>query len=52
MRIADCKDLECQFEVLEGQFPEAGEVKTLSDVPVQFGTFKKYVDRQVTVIDV
>lgn len=52
LRIADSKDLECQFEVLEGQFPEEGEVMTVSDVPVQFGTFKKYVDRQVTVIDV
>ena len=52
LNIADGKALECRYTVLEGQHPERGEVMTLSDVPVQFGTFKKYADRQITIIDV
>lgn len=51
LNIADGKALECRFTVLEGQHPERGEVMTLSDVPVQFGTFKKYAERQITIID-
>ncbi|WP_058914447.1 type I-E CRISPR-associated protein Cas5/CasD [Entomohabitans teleogrylli] len=38
------------YEVLTGTHPEEGEVLTLNDVPVQFGTDKRYRDRQVTVI--
>lgn len=37
------------FQVLQGEH-EDGEVLTLNDVPVQFGTNKKYRDRKVTVI--
>lgn len=37
------------FRVLDGA-SEAGEVFTLNDVPVCFGTRKRYRDRQVTVL--
>lgn len=40
-----------RFRVIEGRFPESGEVLTLNDVPVRFGPYKVYRDRCVTVVD-
>jgi CRISPR system Cascade subunit CasD len=37
------------FIVIDGEASE-GDVFTLNDVPVQFGTIKKYSDRRVTVL--
>lgn len=51
LKIAAEKELQQTFEVIEGNHPDLGDVLTLTDVPVQFGSFKKYVDREVTVID-
>ncbi len=52
LKIAAEKELQQTFEVIEGKHPDLGDVLTLTDVPVQFGSVKKYVDREVTVIDV
>jgi CRISPR system Cascade subunit CasD len=49
-RIAVEKSLIPDFKVISGDFPEEGDVMTLNDIPVQFGTEKKYRDRRVTVI--
>ena len=49
--IASKKELECTKEILEGSFPDQGEVLTLHDVPVQFGFEKLYRDRQVTILN-
>lgn len=38
------------FRVVDGEQNDDGDVMTLNDVPVQFGEFKKYRDRRVTVI--
>jgi len=46
--IAREKDLIESFRVLDGE--HNGEVIILNDVPLQFGTHKKYRDRRVTVI--
>lgn len=45
--LAASKHRSAVFRVLQGD--HAGEVLTLNDVPVQFGTRKRYRDRQVTV---
>lgn len=38
------------FRVLNGAHKEAGEVRTLNDVPIRFGSHKLYRDRRVTVV--
>jgi CRISPR system Cascade subunit CasD len=45
--LATEKNRTLSFRVLDGE--HEGEVFTLNDVPVQFGTDKKYRDRRVTV---
>ena len=45
--LADQKNYSLQFEVLQGQ--HEGELLTLNDIPLQFGTTKRYRDRQVTI---
>lgn len=47
-QLADEKNLAEDFRVVPGE--QAGEVFTLNDVPVQFGTQKEYRDRRVTRI--
>jgi CRISPR system Cascade subunit CasD len=50
-QIADEKgDFIEDFRVIDGERGDKGEVMTLNDIPVQFGAFKKYKDRRVTVI--
>jgi len=49
MEIAQEKNLCQEFRVIDGE-SEDGDVITLNDVPLQFGEFKKYKDRRVTVI--
>lgn len=44
------KSLSLKFKVIDGDFPEKGDVFTLNDVPLQFGTQKMYRDRRVTKI--
>ncbi len=44
------KSLSLNFKVIDGDFPEKGDVFTLNDVPIQFGTQKLYRDRRVTKI--
>lgn len=44
------KSLALSFKVIDGDDPEKGEVFTLNDVPLQFGTQKLYRDRRVTKI--
>lgn len=43
------KNLVQDFRVLDGEHDE-GESMTLNDIPIQFGTIKKYRDRRVTVV--
>lgn len=49
-RIASEKGLNLDFKVINGDFPVEGDVLTLNDIPVQFGTEKKYRDRRVTIV--
>jgi CRISPR system Cascade subunit CasD len=49
VEIALEKNLCQEFRVIDGE-SEEGDVITLNDVPLQFGEFKKYKDRRVTVI--
>ncbi|PPD24023.1 MAG: type I-E CRISPR-associated protein Cas5/CasD [Methylobacter sp.] len=49
LKIAEKKSLVEDFRVLCGEHP--GEALTLMDVPIQFGEFKKYRDRRVTVVN-
>lgn len=49
-RLAAEKGLALDFKVITGDFPEKGDVMTLNDIPMQFGTEKKYRDRRVTVM--
>ena len=44
------KSLALSFKVIDGDNPEKGDVFTLNDVPLQFGTQKLYRDRRVTKI--
>ncbi|MBF0376319.1 MAG: type I-E CRISPR-associated protein Cas5/CasD [Desulfamplus sp.] len=44
------KNLIEDFRVLDGEQSEGDMMMTLNDVPVQFGTVKKYRDRRVTVV--
>lgn len=48
--IAKEKKLIADFKVIDGEEPQSGDVLTLNDIPVQFGTVKKYRDRRVTII--
>ncbi|MEX9254764.1 type I-E CRISPR-associated protein Cas5/CasD [Pseudenterobacter timonensis] len=41
-----------EFDVLPGADAERGEVMVLNDIPLQFGTDKRYRDRQVTIVSV
>lgn len=50
LEIAKDKRLAWEFSVIEGRHEDLGDVLSLADVPVQFGMYKKYADRQVTVI--
>ena len=43
-------NLKIQFRVIEGNYPEMGEVLILNDVPICFGDHKEYESRYVTVI--
>ncbi len=47
--LANHKKLQEDFRVLQGEH-DGDETFTLNDVPIQFGTHKKYRDRQVTLI--
>ena len=49
--IAKGKQRICSIMIIEGRFPDQGEVLVLHDTAKQFGEFKKYSDRFVTVID-
>lgn len=49
-RIAESKDRAPTFHVLEGAHAGLGDIMTLNDVPVCFGTRKQYRDRQVTFV--
>lgn len=49
-KIANRKDLLMDFKVLDGVYE--GRVKVLKDVPICFGLTKKYLERQVTIVDV
>ncbi len=49
--IAKEKQVMLDFTVLDGEHPEEnGDIFTLNDVPIQFGSIKKYRDRRVTII--
>lgn len=48
--IAEIKQLDLDFSVIDGDNPEKGDVITLNDIPLQFGMVKKYRDRRITVI--
>lgn len=49
--IANKKGRKENFRVLDGSHPDADEVFTLNDVPLQFGHDKRYRDRQVSLIN-
>lgn len=49
-QIAKEKALMEDFRVLSGE--HEGEVITLNDIPIQFGTHKQYRDRRVTIVSV
>lgn len=49
--IARSKNMTEKFRVVEGYKPEIGQCMVLNDVPLAFGTQKKYRDRYVTVIN-
>lgn len=49
IELASSKSRILDFKVIEGD-SEEGDAITLNDVPLQFGTIKKYRDRRVTVI--
>ena len=49
--IAERKQKLCKKTIIEGAFPAQGEVIALHDIPKQFGEFKKYSDRFVTIVD-
>lgn len=48
--IAQEKEVGEDFRVVDGE--QDGDAMTINDVPLQFGTIKKYQDRRVTVIKV
>ena len=51
--IAKEKKLAQDFSVFSGEHEDQeGEVITLNDVPIQFGQYKQYRDRRVTVVSV
>ncbi len=50
--IAKRKEFVKIAEILDGNFPEKGDVLTLNDVPVRFGDKKEYRQRLVTVVPI
>ncbi len=38
------------FEVIDGDYPEQGDVMILNDVPIAFGDHKEYESRYVTIV--
>jgi len=46
--IASQKELYQDFQVVEGK--AQGEIMTINDVPIQFGDWKRYTDRVVTIV--
>ena len=48
-QFANAKNKAFDFRVIQGV--GVGETMTLNDVPIQFGTHKRYRDRQVTIVD-
>lgn len=48
-KLADEKQRICDFEVWQGE-REEGDLLTLNDIPLQFGEYKRYRDRQITVL--
>lgn len=48
--IQNDKGLSIDFKVLSGEKSSEGDVITLNDIPVQFGTDKRYRDRRVTIV--
>ncbi len=49
--LAESKGRICSQLIIEGCFPEQGETFALHDIAKQFGKFKEYSDRFITVID-
>lgn len=49
-RLAESKQRVLGYSVMDGESDD-GEVITLNDVPVQFGTRKRYRDRRVTLVE-
>lgn len=49
--IAQNKQRQCSKMIIEGRFPEQGEILVLHDIAKRFGEFKEYSDRFVTIID-
>lgn len=49
-QLADNKNRQLAFEVMQGGDLEQGEVINLNDIPLQFGEIKRYRDRLVTLI--
>ena len=49
-QVAARKHLSRCFSVIEGQYPEDGEVLVLNDVASRFGKQKQYVQRFVTIV--
>lgn len=50
VQIAQGKSLVEAFRVTEGNGEEPDEILHLNDVPVQFGTDKRYLDRRVNIV--
>ena len=49
-RLISERNLIKTFRVIEGSFPEEGDVIVLNDVPICFGEIKEYRSRYVTII--
>lgn len=48
--LVEQKELIADFRVISGEKPLEGDLITLNDIPVQFGSDKRYRDRRVTII--
>ena len=51
VKLAVAKQRHRVFQVIQHADADRGEVLSINDVPVQFGTNKRYRDRQVTLIE-
>lgn len=51
IRLEERPDLKIGKKIIDGDFPEKGNVITLSDVPSEFGKEKKYKSRYVTIVE-